>query len=78
MVTLISSRFLIGFHVHDGHKLHILVKQVHVRHVTVTLSLFRALSIQITLELPAISVLTKCDLVKEQEKIDEYLNFFST
>ena len=38
---------------------------------------FRALSIQITLELPSMTVLTKCDLVKDQEKIDKYLNYFS-
>lgn len=41
------------------------------------LSLFRALSIQITLELPAITVLTKCDLMKDKEKLDQYLNYFS-
>lgn len=30
-----------------------------------------------TLELPSITVLTKCDLMKDKEKLEEYLNYFS-
>ena len=37
----------------------------------------QALSIQMTLELPSITVLTKCDLMKDKEKLEEYLNYFS-
>jgi hypothetical protein len=35
------------------------------------------LAAQIALELPSITVLTKCDLVPDQAKIDKYLSYFT-
>lgn len=63
--------------VHDGRQLHLREQQIFIRDSAVPVCLFRALSIQITLELPAITVLTKCDLMKDKEKLDQYLNYFS-
>jgi ribosome biogenesis GTPase A len=40
------------------------------------LSLPRALSAQIALETPSITVLTKCDLVPNAEGLEKYLNYF--
>lgn len=66
MVNLQLLRFLAGFDVHDGHQFYLRAEQISFRHASVLLPSHRALSIQITLELPSMTVLTKCDLVKEK------------
>lgn len=40
--------------------------------------MLQALSTQLALELPSITVLTKCDLIKNQHILDKYLNYFSS
>lgn len=37
----------------------------------------QSLSVQIALELPAITVLTKCDMIDDKEKIEKYLSYFT-
>jgi hypothetical protein len=72
-----GCRFFVGLDVHDGREFHLRGEQVPLWHHAVPLSRARALSIQITLELPSITVLTKCDLIKEKEKLEKYLDYFS-
>lgn len=38
--------------------------------------MLQALSAQISLELPAVSVLSKCDMIRDKEKIEQYVNYF--
>lgn len=38
--------------------------------------MLQALAAQISLEIPAVTVLSKCDMVKDREKIERYVNYF--
>ena len=41
-----------------------------------TSGILQSLSTQVALELPAITVITKCDLVENQENLEKSLNYF--
>jgi|JI6StandDraft_1071083.scaffolds.fasta_scaffold68081_2 hypothetical protein len=38
--------------------------------------MLQALAAQISLEMPGVTVLSKCDMIKDREKVDRYVNYF--
>jgi len=69
MVYFPTPRVFVDIDVHDGRQFYLRVAQVHLWHAEVCVVQYSALSVQIALELPSMTVLTKCDLVDEPDKI---------